>query len=97
MVQKNLFKGKAKDKKAAANRHGKLVTQRKGRIFKAPKKKTDDYLASNEVTKYIDKANEVKVATKALKEGGQLKFVKGNSTASEPKKKKKADVKGPEK
>lgn len=30
MVQKNLFKGKAKDKKAAANRHGKLVTQRKG-------------------------------------------------------------------
>jgi hypothetical protein len=30
MVQKNMFKGKAKDNKAAANRHGKLLTQRKG-------------------------------------------------------------------
>lgn len=46
-----------------------------------------------EVTKYIDKANEIKVATKALKEGGQLTFVKGNPVDPGKAKKKKVDTK----
>jgi len=89
MTQKSgLFKGQQKKDKAA-NRHGKDVHLRKGRVFKAPLKKNKELEANQEVTKFINAANETKAATKACKEGAQLCLLKtpidSNATPSRKK------------
>ncbi|KAG0567218.1 hypothetical protein M758_7G161500 [Ceratodon purpureus] len=76
MTQKSgLFKGQKK-KAAVPSRHGKEIHIRKGRQFKAPVKKDKDLGDKEEVTKFINAANETKAATKAAKEGAQLRLVK---------------------
>ncbi|XP_024384833.1 uncharacterized protein [Physcomitrium patens] len=76
MTQKGgLFKGQKK-KTAAPNRHGKEIHIRKGRQFKPSAKKEKNLDGQEEVTKFINAANETKAATAAAKEGAQLRLVK---------------------
>ncbi|OMO69723.1 hypothetical protein CCACVL1_19313 [Corchorus capsularis] len=77
MTQKgNLFKGQKKQKTIPPNRHGKVPHIRKGkRVFK-PTKVTKEMDADRELTKFINHCNEVKAATVANKDGGQLSIVK---------------------
>ncbi|KAJ7524549.1 hypothetical protein O6H91_17G010800 [Diphasiastrum complanatum] len=89
MTQKgNLFKGQQK-KNLVANRHGKGLQVRKGKVLKAPTKKTHedqlDKVYTMEVSKFINQANEVKAATLACKEGARLRLVKA-PTETKPKK-----------
>ncbi|CBI24975.3 hypothetical protein VitviT2T_020517 [Vitis vinifera] len=82
MTQKsNLFKGQPKRKVIAPNRHGKPCQTRKGKRVVKPSKVTKEMDADREVSKFINHCNEVKAATVANKEGGQLSIVK---TPSEP-------------
>ncbi|KAH7527961.1 hypothetical protein FEM48_Zijuj05G0021500 [Ziziphus jujuba var. spinosa] len=77
MTQKsNLFKGQQKKKTIPPNRHGKASVTRKGKRFVKPSKVTKDMDTDREVTKFINYCNEVKAATAANKEGGQLSIVK---------------------
>ncbi|KAJ7524550.1 hypothetical protein O6H91_17G010800 [Diphasiastrum complanatum] len=85
MTQKgNLFKGQQK-KNLVANRHGKGLQVRKGKVLKAPTKKTHEDQLDKEVSKFINQANEVKAATLACKEGARLRLVKA-PTETKPKK-----------
>lgn len=91
MTQKsNLFKGQKK-KQSAANNHGKALKIRKGKTFKPPNKKSDEFVSGKEVTKFINKANEMKAATVAAKDGAvfQLLKVAKEQESSKPGKKKK--------
>ncbi|CAM6099497.1 unnamed protein product [Calypogeia fissa] len=77
MTQKSgLFKGQQK-KTTAANRHGKAPHIRKGKQFKPPTKKTEEFEVDKEVSKFINAANERKAATLASKEGAKLRVVPG--------------------
>ncbi|XP_010279503.1 PREDICTED: uncharacterized protein LOC104613407 [Nelumbo nucifera] len=77
MTQKaNLFKGQQKKKTIPPNRHGKAAVTRKGKKSVKPSKVTKDMDADRELTKFINHCNEVKAATVANKEGGQLSIVK---------------------
>ncbi|KAE9584824.1 hypothetical protein Lal_00024404 [Lupinus albus] len=77
MTQKsNQFKGLNKKKSIAPNRHGKAPQIRKGKRFVKPLKITKDMDADREVSKFINHCNELKAATQANKEGGQLSIVK---------------------
>ncbi|KDP43585.1 hypothetical protein JCGZ_16872 [Jatropha curcas] len=77
MTQKsNLFKGQQKKKTIPSNRHGKVPVMRKGKRFVKPSKVTKEMDADRELSKFINHCNEVKAATLANKEGGQLSIVK---------------------
>ncbi|EOX96624.1 Uncharacterized protein TCM_005838 [Theobroma cacao] len=77
MTQKgNLFKGQKKQKTIPPNRHGKLPHVRKGKRVVKPSKMTKDMDADRELTKFINQCNEIKAATIANKDGGQLNIVK---------------------
>ncbi|KAH7416120.1 hypothetical protein KP509_14G076400 [Ceratopteris richardii] len=90
MTQKgNLFKGQQK-KGAVANRHGKQVAVRKGKVFKKPSKKTEEMEINKEVQKFIDQANEAKAAAIASKEGARLTLVKAPADTSVSSKKSKS-------
>ncbi|KAL5707856.1 hypothetical protein ACHQM5_018711 [Ranunculus cassubicifolius] len=83
MTQKDaLFKGQKKKKQIAVNRHGKSITTRKGKRVVKPNKVTKEMDTDKELTKFINHCNEVKVATAANKEGGQLSIVKPSPDAS---------------
>ncbi|KAF5191140.1 2,3-bisphosphoglycerate-dependent phosphoglycerate mutase [Thalictrum thalictroides] len=77
MTQKGgLFKGKQNKKSAPPSRHGKSLIIRKGKRNFKPSKVTKDMDADRDVTKFINRCNEMKAATAANKEGGQLSIVK---------------------
>ncbi|KAH1073613.1 hypothetical protein J1N35_025941 [Gossypium stocksii] len=77
MTQKgNLFKGQKKQKTIPPNRHGKLPHIRKGKRVVKPSKMTKEMDADRELTKFINHCNEIKAATVANKDGGQLSIVK---------------------
>ncbi|KAL6125230.1 hypothetical protein ACLB2K_073289 [Fragaria x ananassa] len=77
MTQKaTQFKGQQKRKTTPPNRHGKSVQTRKGKRNVKPAKFTKDMDTDREITKFINHCNEVKAATAANKEGGQLSIVK---------------------
>ncbi|XVE74197.1 hypothetical protein DITRI_Ditri11bG0179500 [Diplodiscus trichospermus] len=77
MTQKgNLFKGQKKQKTIPPNRHGKLPHIRKGKRVVKPSKLTREMDAGRELTKFINHCNEIKAATVANKDGGQLSIVK---------------------
>ncbi|KAL4313139.1 hypothetical protein GQ457_01G052350 [Hibiscus cannabinus] len=77
MTQKgDLFKGKKKQKSIPPNRHGKLPHIRKGKRVVKPSKQTKEMDADRELTKFINQCNEIKAATVANKDGGQLSIVK---------------------
>ncbi|CAN1190517.1 hypothetical protein LINPERPRIM_LOCUS40088 [Linum perenne] len=84
MTQKSgLFKGQQKKKPIPPSRHGKAPKIRKGKRNVKPSKMTSEMDADKqELTKFINQCNEVKAATKANKEGGQLGVVKANPVAS---------------
>ncbi|GMN53660.1 hypothetical protein TIFTF001_022802 [Ficus carica] len=91
MTQKsNLFKGQKKKKTIPPNRHGKVLQTRKGKRFVKPSKFTSEMDTDREVTKFINHCNEMKAATAANKEGGQLSLVKPPPEA--PSKTKKSTV-----
>ncbi|XWS45754.1 hypothetical protein CRYUN_Cryun14cG0006600 [Craigia yunnanensis] len=77
MTQKGyLFKGQKKQKTIPPNRHGKLLHIRKGKRVVKPSKITKEMDADRELTKFINHCNEIKAATVANKDGGQLSIVK---------------------
>nr|XP_043610331.1 uncharacterized protein LOC122582048 [Erigeron canadensis] len=77
MTQKaTLFKGQQKRKTVPPSRHGKAPKIRKGKRVVKPAKVTKEMDSNRELSKFINKCNEVKAATAATKEGGQLSIVK---------------------
>ncbi|GLT84212.1 hypothetical protein SLE2022_024570 [Rubroshorea leprosula] len=82
MTQKgNLFKGQQKKKMIPPNRHGKIprlvkVFNNFGKRVVKPSKMTNDIDTDRELTKFISHCNEIKAATVATKDGGQLSIVK---------------------
>ncbi|GMH30631.1 hypothetical protein Nepgr_032474 [Nepenthes gracilis] len=77
MTQKpTLFKGQLKKKAIPPNRHGKTSQTRKGKRFVKPLKMTKEMDADRELSKFINYCNEVKAASVACKEGGQLSIIK---------------------
>ncbi|KVI00803.1 uncharacterized protein LOC112519665 [Cynara cardunculus var. scolymus] len=77
MTQKaNLFKGQQKRKTVPPSRHGKTPKTRKGKRVVKPAKVTQEMDTDRELSKFINYCNEVKAATAANKEGGQLSIVK---------------------
>ncbi|KAK9266455.1 hypothetical protein L1049_012482 [Liquidambar formosana] len=77
MTQKSsLFKGQQKKKSIPPNRHGKHPPTRKGKRVIKPLKITKEMDADRELSKFINHCNELKAATAANKEGGQLSIVK---------------------
>ncbi|GMY22553.1 hypothetical protein FCV25MIE_17794 [Fagus crenata] len=88
MTQKaNLFKGQQKKKSVPLNRHGKASLTRKGKRNVKPSKVTKEMDVDREVSKFINHCNEMKAATVANREGGQLSIVKPppESTSGEKK------------
>ncbi|ONK63682.1 uncharacterized protein A4U43_C07F17800 [Asparagus officinalis] len=84
MTQKgNLFKGIKKNKSIPPNRHGKVPCTRKGKRFVKPSKITNDMETNRELSKFINHCNEIKAATQANKEGGQLAIVKPEPSNTE--------------
>ncbi|KAJ7949238.1 2,3-bisphosphoglycerate-dependent phosphoglycerate mutase [Quillaja saponaria] len=87
MTQKaNLFKGQQKKKSIPPSRHGKIPPIRKGKRYVKPSKVSKDMDIDREVSKFINHCNEVKAATAANKEGGQLSIVKSSESTSDAKK-----------
>ncbi|KAL3651887.1 hypothetical protein CASFOL_004889 [Castilleja foliolosa] len=83
MTQKGtLFKGQKKKKSIPLNRHGKITHNRKGKRVVKPSKVTKEMEADKEVSKFINHCNEMKAATVANKEGGQLSIVKPQADSS---------------
>ncbi|XP_057496012.1 uncharacterized protein LOC130780990 [Actinidia eriantha] len=83
MTQKaNLFKGQQKKKSIPPSRHGKIPHNRKGKRLVKPSKVTKEMDADRELSKFINYCNEVKAATAANKEGGQLSIVKPQSESA---------------
>ncbi|KAK9842286.1 hypothetical protein WJX81_004653 [Elliptochloris bilobata] len=76
MAQKPLFKKaqKAKSKPAAANRHGKVLKVKKGKVFKAPKMEAAKaaFNDAKELTTAINARNESRAAGLAEQNGGRL-------------------------
>ncbi|KAM7472543.1 hypothetical protein LguiA_010726 [Lonicera macranthoides] len=86
MTQKtNMFKGQQKRKSIPPNRHGKTPSIRKGKRVLKPSKVTKEMDADRELSKFINHCNEVKAATAANKEGGQLSIVKTQPDSSSAK------------
>ncbi|KAG8363636.1 hypothetical protein BUALT_Bualt19G0043100 [Buddleja alternifolia] len=83
MTQKGtLFKGQQKKKSIPPNRHGKTSQTRKGKRVVKPSKVTKEMETDKELSKFINYCNEVKAATVANKEGGQLSIVKTQKDSS---------------
>ncbi|XP_073128305.1 uncharacterized protein [Henckelia pumila] len=83
MTQKgNLFKGLKKSKSIPANRHGKPPTTRKGKRVVKPSKLTKQMDADKELSKFINHCNEVKAASFAAKDGGNLSIVKSQTDST---------------
>ncbi|KAK7851074.1 hypothetical protein CFP56_043074 [Quercus suber] len=85
MTQKaNLFKGQQKKKSVPPNRHGTFCHPQR---FVKPAKVTKEMDVDRELSKFINYCNEVKAATAANREGGQLSIVKPptESTSGEKK------------
>ncbi|KAI9116681.1 hypothetical protein K1719_012339 [Acacia pycnantha] len=77
MTQKTaLFKGQKKKKSIPPNRHGKVPQTRKGKKFVKPSKVTKEMDVDRELSKFINHCNEIKAATVAQKDGGQLYILK---------------------
>ncbi|KAI9078600.1 hypothetical protein K1719_039438 [Acacia pycnantha] len=77
MTQKAvLFKGQKKKKSIPPNRHGKVPQTRKGKKFVKPSKVTKEMDVDRELSKFINHCNEIKAATVAQKDGGQLYILK---------------------
>ncbi|KAJ8509783.1 hypothetical protein OPV22_000217 [Ensete ventricosum] len=77
MTQKgNLFKGLQKKKSIPPSRHGKAPHARKGKRAMKPSKVTKEMEADRELSKFINHCNEIKAASLASKEGGQLSILK---------------------
>ncbi|XP_028760574.1 uncharacterized protein LOC114719268 [Neltuma alba] len=77
MTQKAaLFKGQKKKKTIPPNRHGKAPPTRKGKKFVKPSKVTKEMDTDREISKFINHCNEIKAATVAQKDGGQLSIIK---------------------
>ncbi|GJU51607.1 2,3-bisphosphoglycerate-dependent phosphoglycerate mutase [Tanacetum coccineum] len=84
MTQKaTLFKGQQKRKTIPPSRHGKAPKTRKGKRVVKPGKVTKEMDSERELSKFINHCNEVKAATAANKEGGQLSIVKHNDGGKE--------------
>ncbi|GAX79249.1 hypothetical protein CEUSTIGMA_g6689.t1 [Chlamydomonas eustigma] len=81
MPQKPLKANKKieKKKQPAANRHGKVPQQRKGKYDKPPKKgiELERYVENKELTRDINANNEANFAAVAESKGGRLKTLKG--------------------
>lgn len=77
-----MFKGQQKKKSIPPSRHGKIPTTRKGKRVIKPSKVTKEMDANRELSKFINHCNEVKAATAANKEGGQLCIVKHQTESS---------------
>ncbi|KAI3964924.1 hypothetical protein C5167_015348 [Papaver somniferum] len=89
MTQKvNQFKGQKKKKSIPPSRHGKQLIIRKGKKNLKPNKVTQDMDTDRELSKFINNCNEMKAATAANKEGGQLSIVKAGPESSNGGKKK---------
>ncbi|EPS68523.1 hypothetical protein M569_06248 [Genlisea aurea] len=87
MTQKgNLFKGMKKMKSIPPNRHGKIPPTKKGKRLVKPSKVTKEMDADKELSKFINRCNEIKAATFANKDGGQLSIVKHQQPDSATKK-----------
>ncbi|KAI9078582.1 hypothetical protein K1719_039420 [Acacia pycnantha] len=85
MTQKAaLFKGQKKKKSIQPNRHGKVPQTRKGKKFVKPSKVTKEMDVDRDLSKFINHCNEIKAATVAQKDGGQLYILK---SLAEPSKK----------
>ncbi|KAL6557584.1 hypothetical protein OROMI_017934 [Orobanche minor] len=83
MTQKgSLFKGQQKKRSIPPNRHGKISHTRKGKRVVKPSKVTKEMETDKEVSKFINYCNEMKTATVANKEGGQLSIVKPQADLS---------------
>ncbi|KAL6513437.1 hypothetical protein OROGR_020935 [Orobanche gracilis] len=83
MTQKgSLFKGQQKKRSIPPNRHGKISHIRKGKRVVKPSKVTKEMEKDKEVSKFINYCNEMKTATVANKEGGQLSIVKPQADSS---------------
>ncbi|KAK4259867.1 hypothetical protein QN277_006155 [Acacia crassicarpa] len=77
MTQKAaLFKGQKKKKSIPPNRHGKVPQTRKGKKFVKPSKVTKEMDVDRDLSKFINHCNEIKAATVAQKDGGQLYILK---------------------
>ncbi|GAV75410.1 hypothetical protein CFOL_v3_18889 [Cephalotus follicularis] len=88
MTQKgSLFKGQQKKKTIPPSRHGKIPAIRKGKRNFKPSKITKEMDADRELSKFINQCNEIKAATVANKEGGQLSIVKPPQASSSDAKK----------
>ncbi|KAI3510887.1 hypothetical protein L2E82_30242 [Cichorium intybus] len=83
MTQKaTLFKGQQKRKTIPPSRHGKAPKTRKGKRVVKPANVTKEMDTDRELSKFINYCNEVKAATAANKEGGQLSIVKHDTEGS---------------
>ncbi|XP_074576043.1 uncharacterized protein LOC141832439 [Curcuma longa] len=83
MTQKgSLFKGQQKRRTIPPNRHGKTSQTRKGKKYLKPSKISKEMEADRELSKFINHCNEIKAATAASKEGGQLSILKPETNAS---------------
>jgi hypothetical protein len=80
MPQKPLKANKKieKKKQPAANRHGKVPQQRKGKYDKPPKKgiELERYVENKELTRDINAMNEANFSAVAESKGGRLKALK---------------------
>ncbi|CAL5381800.1 unnamed protein product [Camellia sinensis] len=84
MTQKDkMFKGQQKKKSIPPSRHGKIPHTRKGKRFVKPLKVTKEMDADRELSKFINHCNEVKAASVANKEGGQLSIVKAQPESTD--------------
>ncbi|XP_008778028.2 uncharacterized protein LOC103697867 [Phoenix dactylifera] len=82
MTQKgNLFKGQKK-KTIPPSRRGKAAHPRKGKRFVKPCKVTKEIEADRELSKFINHCNEIKAASVASKDGGQLSVLKPGADPS---------------
>ncbi|OAY65151.1 hypothetical protein ACMD2_24766 [Ananas comosus] len=80
MTQKgDMFKGQQKKKKIPPNRHGKAAHIRKGKRVVKTSSFSKEMDANREITKFINQCNEIKAASLASKEGGELSIVKTNA------------------
>ncbi|EIE20279.1 hypothetical protein COCSUDRAFT_54449 [Coccomyxa subellipsoidea C-169] len=85
MPQKALFNKarKTQGKSLAANRHGKILKQKKGKFALQPKRDSAKKILDDgmELTKAINKKNEEAAAGKAEQSGGRLGIVKAPPSA----------------
>ncbi|CAL8470878.1 g10420 [Coccomyxa elongata] len=91
MPQKALFNKvrKSQGKSLAANRHGKVVKQKKGNFVLQPKKESARKVLEEgkELTKAINHKNEEAAAGKAEQSGGRLGVVKAPPSTDKDSKK----------